>query len=594
MLAVALVALAAGLVTYATGLTDRLENATIDARFSVRGEQEPPADLAVVGIDDRTFQALDRRWPFPRSLHGRLLDRLREDGVQAVVYDVQFTEPTTPREDNFLILAVSRATGTGIPVILATEEVDSRGNTSVFGGEAVLSKIGARAASSTFEPDPGGVWRRDLGQVGGLETLAVATVEERDRRSVDLGAFTPEGALIDFAGPPGTIPTYSFSDVISGEVGREELDGKTVVVGATAPSLQDVHAVSTSGDEFMPGAEVVANSIETITSELALEEEPWPVGLLLVLGFATAVPLAALGGRFRFGGIAAAGLLAGLVYLALCQLLFGAGVVLPVVAPLVALAIALIGAIAVQYTVEAFERQRVRDTFARFVPAGVVDEVMKLTDSDLRVGAERRECSVLFSDIRGFTTFSEDREPDEVVEILNRYLEVMTDTIMEYGGSVVSYLGDGILAVFGAPLKQPDHADRAVAAARAMVGPGLDRFNEWVQSEGVPEGFRMGVGINTGPLMFGQIGSERRVEFTVIGDTVNTASRLEGMTKGSGYEVFISDSTRGALGEAGPEPVEVGEMEVKGRSGKIRIWAMPPSGIARPVRDGEGGIRPHP
>ncbi len=329
------------------------------------------------------------------------------------------------------------------------------------------------------------------------------------------------------------------------------------------------------------GDRVVAylpNSIETVASDLPLEEVPWPVGLLLVLGFATTVPLTALGGRFRFGGIVVAGLLAGLLYLVLCQLLFGAGVVLPVVAPLVALAIALIGTIAVQYTVEAFERQRVRETFARFVPDGVVDEVLELTGGDLRAGAARRECSVLFSDIRGFTTFSETRSPDEVVEILNHYLEAMTDTIMDHGGSVVSYLGDGILAVFGAPLEQDDHAERAVAAAREMVGSGLDGFNEWARGEGTSEGFRMGIGINTGPLMFGQIGSERRVEFTVIGDVVNTASRLEGMTKESGFDIFISDSTRQALGPEAPESVEVGEMDVKGRSGKVRVWAVPSPG----------------
>lgn len=584
MLVASLLAVGLGLLALVTGFTERAENATVDARFSIRGDRSPPADLAVIGIDDRTFQALDRRWPFPRSLHGSLLDRLRKAGVDAVVYDIQFTEPTVPREDNALILAVARTTSAGIPVILATEEVDARGRTGVFGGGAVLARIGARAANSTFEPDPGGVWRRELGQAGGLETLAVATVEERDRREVDTAGFPADGALIDFFGSPGTIPTYSFSDVVEGKVGRAELAGKTVVVGATAPSLQDVHAVSTSADGFMPGAEVVANSISTVAGDLPLEEAPWPLALLIVFAFGATVPLVALGDRIRFGILVVSAVGAGIAYLAICQVVFGAGLVLPVVAPLVALVVSLVGAVAVRYTVEAFERQRVRDTFARFVPLGVVDEVLRLTDSDLRVGAERRECSVLFSDIRGFTTFSEGRPPDEVVGILNRYLEEMTDTIMEHGGSVVSYLGDGILAVFGAPLEQPDHADRAVAAARAMVGAGLDRFNEWARSEGMTEGFRMGVGVNTGPLMFGQVGSERRVEFTVIGDTVNTASRLEGMTKGSGHDVFISDSTRTALGEDGPAPVEVGEMEVKGRSGKVRVWAVPSRGLDRADR----------
>lgn len=594
MMGVALGALLVGLLLYSTSLADRPENATIDARFSIRGEQRPSDEVVVVGIDDRTFQALDQRWPFPRSLHGRLLDRLRADGVAAVAYDVQFTEPTSAREDNFLVSAVARTTRAGIPVILATEEVDDRGRTNVFGGEAVLDSIGARAASSTFEPDPGGVWRRLTPSVGGLVTIPIALVEERDGARVDPRDFPDEGALIDFAGPPGTIPTYSFSDVLSGRVGPEQLDGRTVVVGATSPSLQDVHAVSTSGEGLMPGAEVIANSITTITEGLSLEEVPWPLGALLIALLALGVPLMAALDRFRFGAVVVAGFLSGLLYLIACQLFFAAGVVLPVIAPVVALLVAAVGAIAVQSTVEAFERQRVRDTFARFVPPAVVDEVLEQTGGDLRAGAARRECAVMFSDIRGFTTFSETREPDEVVAILNRYLEAMTDAIMDHGGAVVSYLGDGIMAVFGAPLEQKDFTDRAVEAAREMVGSRLEGFNEWLRSEGVADGFRMGVGINTGEVMFGQVGSERRVDFTVIGDTTNTASRLEGMTKDSGYEIFVSDSTKERLGPVAAELIEVGELEVRGRSGAVRVWAVPTADpqIKR-GENGEGGIRTH-
>ena len=577
LIGTALVAVAVGLALYLSGAVDRLENDSIDARFSIRGTQKPPADLAVVGIDAKTFQATDTRWPFPRSLHGELLDRLRSDGVAAVVYDVQFTEPTTPREDNALVNAVAKTTGAGIPVVLATEEVDPQGNTSVFGGEQVLDSIGARAANSAFEPDPGGVWRREKAEIGGLDTLPVALVEERDRTTIPADSFPAEGALIDFAGPPGTIPYYSFSDVLSGKVGRAKLDGKTVVVGATSPSLQDVHAVSTSGDQLMPGAEVVANAIATVSGDLPLEQVGWFVGVLIVLFFASLVPLAELRTSGRFGTILLAGISSGIIYLIASQLLFSAGVVLPVVAPMIALALALIGTIAVQYTLEAFERQRVRDTFARFVPDGVVDEVLEKTGGDLRAGATRKVCTVLFSDLRGFTTFAESRTPDEVVSILNRYLGAMTDAIMDNGGAIVSYMGDGIMAVFGAPLDQTDHADRALAAAREMLGPRMDEFNAWARSEGMEAEFRMGVGVNTGPVMAGQVGSEQRVEFTAIGDTTNTASRLESMTKESDYDLFLADSTKELIDDGGGDLVEVGEFPVRGRAEVIRVWSIPRS-----------------
>lgn len=578
LLGTALIAVVVGLALFASGGVERLENDSIDARFSLRGEKPPPAGVAVIGIDAKTFEALDRRWPFPRSIHGRLLDRLSADGVEGVVYDIQFTEPTTPREDNALVSAVARTTRAGIPVILATEESDPQGNTNVFGGEAVLSQIGARAASSTFTPDSDGVWRRTSGEVRNLETLSVAAVEEIEGRQVDLGRFPSNGALIEFAGPPGTIPTYSFSDVLSGDVGRSELAGKTVVVGATSPTLQDVHATPTSGNLLMSGSEVTANALATVSESLPLEEVPWALGALIVIVFAAWVPLVVLRISSRIGLILAAGLLSGVLYLVLCQVLFNAGVILPVVAPMLALAVAIVGTIAVQYTVEAFERQRVRDTFARFVPAGVVDQVMDATGGDLRAGAVRRECTVLFSDLRGFTTFAETRKPDEVVEILNRYLGAMTDAIMDHGGAIVSYMGDGIMAVFGAPLEQGDHADRALAAAREMLGPRMEEFNRWARAQGAGEPFRMGVGINTGPVMAGQVGSEQRVEFAAIGDTTNTASRLESMTKESEYDLFISASTREALISEPDDLIEVGDFEVRGRTEKVRIWSLAEGG----------------
>jgi adenylate cyclase len=562
-------ALASGiaLVVYSTGALDRSELDTVDARFSVRGIENPPDDIAVIEIDDVDFGELDERWPFPRSLHGEMIDILAAGGVEAIVYDVQFTEPTTPKEDNALIAAVAAA---DVPIVLATEEVDRNGDTGVFGGEAVLRRIGARAGNSAFDPDPGGVWRRVPFETDGLESLAVATVEERDGEQVDPERFDDDGAWIDFYGPPETIPTYSFSQVHDGTIEPERFAGKTVVVGVSSPSVQDVHPVSTSDNELMPGAEIQANAIATVERDAPLEQAPWPLGAALIVFMGALVPASGL--RARPMAAAWIGLLGAAIYLVVAQIAFNGGLILPVVDPMLALALALFGTLAVHYTVAAFERQRVRDAFSRFVPEEVVGKVLDRADEDLRLGGSRRECTVLFADLRSFTSFSESRPPDQVVEVLNRYFGEMTDAIMDHGGTLVSYMGDGIMAVFGAPLDQADHADRALAAAQEMVGPRLEAFNGWIRDQGLGDGFRIGVGVNSGEVMTGQVGSERRVEYTAIGDTTNTASRIEAMTKGSAHQLLVSGTTRGLL--AGPAGlVFVDKLDVPGRTGQIEVWA---------------------
>jgi class 3 adenylate cyclase len=252
------------------------------------------------------------------------------------------------------------------------------------------------------------------------------------------------------------------------------------------------------------------------------------------------------------------------------------------VAPLATLALSAVAVLAVLGVREAIERQRTRDVFAHFVPERVVDEVLAKADDDLRLGGVRREVTVLFSDLRGFTSYSEGRPPSEVIAVLNEYLTEMSDAILDRGGTLISYMGDGIMAVFGAPLDQPDHRDLALATAREMLER-LERFNARGDRD-----FRMGIGVNSGPAMCGNVGSARRLEYTAIGDTTNTAARLEGMTKGSGYALFVSDSTRTGLG-ATPEDLEfVDELAVRGRRGKVRIWGLRCHGDAQRIRSVDG------
>jgi adenylate cyclase len=227
------------------------------------------------------------------------------------------------------------------------------------------------------------------------------------------------------------------------------------------------------------------------------------------------------------------------------------------------------------------ERERVRQTFSRFVPEPVVDEVLRRADDDLRLPGVRLDGTVMFSDLRAFTTFAETTPADEVIEVLNDYFIEMSDAILDSGGTLVAYMGDGIMAVFGAPIETDDHADRALSAARGMLHERLPRFNQRLTQRVPHHRFRMGIGVSSGPLMSGTVGSSRRLEYTAIGDTANTASRLEAMTKEMPHSILISESTRQVLKQVPDDLVFVDEVEVRGKRAKIRLWTLDGAGDGR-------------
>jgi adenylate cyclase len=220
------------------------------------------------------------------------------------------------------------------------------------------------------------------------------------------------------------------------------------------------------------------------------------------------------------------------------------------------------------------ERERLRGVFSRFVPEHVVEDVLERTDDDLRLGGSRDLGTVMFTDLRGFTAFSEATAPQRVIELLNEYFSQMTDAIFEHGGTLVSYRGDGLLAVFGAPIPLDDHADRSLATAREMLGVRLPRFNRWLGEHGLGKGFRMGIGLNSGGFMSGNVGSARQLEYTVHGDTVNTAARLEAMTKTAKRSILVAESTVQALLRPPGDLTFVGEFNVRGRESTIRLWTL--------------------
>ncbi|HEX5896247.1 MAG TPA: CHASE2 domain-containing protein [Thermoleophilaceae bacterium] len=350
--AVALAAFGIALTARESGALAPLEREALKARFDVRGT-EPVKGLLVVGIDAKTFGDLQRRWPFRRSVHGRMVRELHAAGAREIVYDIQFTEPTHPREDLALFNAIGDAGG----AVLATSESDSDGGTDVLGGDANLRSVDARAAASDLHNDTSGAIARFPRAAGALDSIAVVTSERLTGQAPDSEGFRDGTAWIDYRGPPGTIPTVSFSDVLEDRVPDERIRGQIVVVGATAPTLRDVHSTPVGGEALMPGAEVQANAIWTALNGLPLRSAPPWVDILLLVLLAMLAPLTRW--RLPLGVVGAVTVLAGAGFLAGAQFAFEGGTIVDVAAPLVALLIGAFGAIAWSEFAERRVRHRV-------------------------------------------------------------------------------------------------------------------------------------------------------------------------------------------------------------------------------------------
>jgi len=349
--AVALAAIAVGVVARESGALAPLEREALKARFDVRGS-EAVNGLLIVGIDAKTFGDLNQRWPFARSLHGRLVRRLHAAGARTIIYDVQFTEPTRPRQDLALFDALGDAGG----AVLATSESD-HGQTRVLGGDDNLRTINSRAAASDLRNDTSGAIASFPREVAGLESIAVAATERITGHTPDPNGFRDGKAWIDYRGPPGTIPTVSFSDVYYGRVPAEKIRGRTVIVGGTAPTLRDVHSTPVGGEQLMAGAEVQANAIWTALDGLPLRSAAPLYNLLILMAMAMLAPLARW--RLPLGAVGVVTVLAGAAFLAGAQLAFEAGTILDVAAPLVALVAGFFGAIAWSELAERRVRTRV-------------------------------------------------------------------------------------------------------------------------------------------------------------------------------------------------------------------------------------------
>ncbi|MDX6676508.1 MAG: adenylate cyclase, partial [Solirubrobacteraceae bacterium] len=273
------------LLAYAIGALASLELRSVDARFAIRGSQGPPRDVAIVQVDDTTFDELGVQWPFARGLDARVIDLLRAAGAKVIAYDIQFTERSaSARDDEALVAAVARAPR----IVLSTTEVDAQGRTNVLWGARNQARSGVHVGNTQIHADSDHVIRRMVHTKNRLENFAVVAAGLARGRPIARDALPARSVPIDFAGPPGTFSHVSFSRVLNGTFDPASVRGRTVVVGASASSLQDLHATAAARARLMSGAELEANEIETALRGFPLTQAPgWlDVALIVALGLA--------------------------------------------------------------------------------------------------------------------------------------------------------------------------------------------------------------------------------------------------------------------------------------------------------------------
>jgi adenylate cyclase len=392
-------------------------------------------------------------------------------------------------------------------------------------------------------------------------------------------------SLVNFRGPAlledvktRMYPTYSFFDLVLSENdmrahGTPKVDpavfrDKMVFIGTTAAGLLDVFE-SPFAHGKMPGIQIHAAIADDILSKRFITRSSDAVRLTSIVAAGLFVGVTATLLPAWWAALATVAIIALTGWLA--TFLFAQGYWLNISQPVLTSWFALLAGIGYQYFFEGQEKRTMKRLFGQYVSKDVFAQLVA-NPTLARLGGQRREMTVLFSDIRGFTTVTERGQPDEIVSMLNEYFSSMVDLVFQHQGTLDKFVGDMVMALFGAPLDDPDHADHAVQTAIAMIGE-LRRLNEQWKAQGRFSELDIGIGINTGPMIAGNIGSEAIMSYTVIGDAVNLGSRLESLNKQYGTRIIISEATRGQL-KGRYEFRPLGDVVVKGKTQPVAIFEV--------------------
>jgi adenylate cyclase len=566
-----------------------LEYWALDRLFEFRGQRPPTAPIVIVAIDEATFQELNLQWPFPRKLHGELLDRISADGPLAVGVDLIFDTPSRfgPEDDAALGAAISRARNVVLALALDTDDqpllTTERGELGVKREMTnmplpVIRRGAGAIGSVNVRVDRDSHLRRALLRVpGGGEWWPGFDVEMyRLTRAAGFPARPlPEAGevIINYRGRPSTFEWIPYYRVVRGEM-EGWFRGKIVLIGPTSEKQKDVFTTPFARGD-MPGVEIHANALDTLIRGDRIREVPRLVSTILAA-------LAALAGSVLAVRLRAARALVAvlLVWAAASLLAFAlfrfSEVWMRGMAMTVGLALGYGATVLENFVREQREKQRL----SRFFSPDVLREVVRDRDGHL-LRPRRRFVTVLFSDIRGFTTISERLQPEQVDEMLREYLTVMTEVVFRHRGTIDKYMGDGIMALYNAPREDSEHALNAIRTALEFQERVIPFSARWEAKLGVP--IRCGVGINSGEAIVGSLGSKQRNEYTAIGDPVNLAARLESVTKDYRVPIIISEFTYEHVKGRFPTH-ELDTVTVKGKSQAVKIYGVTPSSMRRHPR----------
>ncbi|HOW53897.1 MAG TPA: adenylate/guanylate cyclase domain-containing protein [Syntrophorhabdaceae bacterium] len=598
---------------------ERLEMLLYDLRYQLRGKAQAPGEIVVVGIDDRSLEKIGR-WPWNRNKVADLIDRIHAMGARVIMLDIIFAEPSS--NDDRLADAIKRAGNVALPVVFdfagsARQAIDDALLDNAFmvvkkenlfrihspitakGVLLPIEKLSANAAALghiNMLPDPDGKLRWEALVVSYMDQLYPSIDLQTARlykglgpgdmaveatNSVILGkdpiTTDPFGRmLIPYYGPHNTFPVVSALDVFEKKIDPSSMRGKIVLVGPTAVGIHDV--IVTPSAAIMFGVEKHANMVGAILEKKNIRFVGRAVNILIIIF--TGLIFTALIVRMK----AIAGVFLAAAFICV---LFGTGYVLFFSSRLWidisyagnAVLVTYFVVTAFRYATEERYARQIRSMFSSYVTEKIVNELIKNPDM-AKLGGERREVTVLFSDVKGFTTFSEHHSPEEVVAILNEYLTEMTNIILRWDGTLDKFVGDMIVAFWGAPLHQENHAELAIKCTLHMKQRLKQLKEGWVKEGRVP--LEAGFGLNTGEVLVGNIGAEgKKMDYTVIGDNVNLGSRVEGLTRKYNAEIILTEATlakvrdlieKNAFGHMLIRGLDI--VAVKGKAEPVRIYEV--------------------
>lgn len=582
-----------------------VELALYNRRMEALSERQPSRDIVIVDIDEASMQRA-KTWPWPRSVHAELVRKLHAWGATVIAFDVYFLNKSNPADDAELAAAVKAAGNVVMADMFSEQLQDYRGD-----GERKqallqsLPELGGTRGYVNYPHDLDGQIRATSGLVReGRDSFAYAVLklwrpDEAARIAERYGAAP---YLIHYSGPPQTYTTVSYSSVINDVLdpradprvnanisvpagidpeqfgNRHLFKDKVVLVGASAVNLHDIFATpfvalgETAKSRRMPGVEIHANHIDTLLNRDEYREAPGWVNLAVTAALSVVFALL-LGLCGPLTGLLVA-LALGVAYMTVNAFLFmGTCTWLSLFDPLAAIAVDYGLIFAYRFFIEEKEKRRVRGTLNRYVSPKAVNELLKDPGAVPSLRSERRQVSILFSDIAGFTTLSEQLPVDDVERILNDYLTAMTQIVFDNEGTLDKYIGDAVMAVWGnvGPIDPQIDALRAAKTAIEMQEKLNDLRQKWL-TEGL-QPLQVRIGINTGEALCGNFGSPLKMDFTVIGDAVNTASRLEGLNKEMNTGIMISQATYELVKDYTTTRY-LGPVSAKGKAEKILVYEL--------------------